>query len=562
MKRTLLESLVDYDLPMLDALARTRGATFSSQQPLAAAKELAPQLLMPASIAIAIADLAPAEREALAALQANGGWIESPRFTRRFGAVRLMGPGRLARERPWESPVNAAEALWYRGLVFRGFRPTADGVVEVHYVPEDLLALLPQSPPADSTVPAVAAIPTPPFTWSAASALVEDIFNILVAVRRRALQLDPAGDLSGHDRRTLNALCAHPSPEDRLSAGDRLDWLLNLCGAAGLTARTTNRLVVNREGARAWLEGTAGGRQQVLYTAWRDDATWNDLHHVPTLRLRATGWRNDPLLARQAVLRALSAHRAMTWYRLDDLVAGIKADDPDFQRPDGDYSTWYIYDLNDQPLIGFEHWDAVEGALIRYLVTQPLFWLGAVDLGSAVDGAEATAFRVSVLGAALIANVAPAEPAPTGAPFIVRDDFSVQVPADAGLYDRFQLARFADYVGREEHTIIYRIVPDGVNMVGKQGVSAAQVGGFLMRVTGQQVPQRVLDALARWQKVGAARLERALLLHLDSSTLLNQLRHDEEIGPLLGEAVGPASVIVPLTNEQRVRRWLTEHGYL
>ena len=32
-----------------------------------------------------------------------------------------MGPGKMEREEPWLDPANAAESLWYRGFLFRGF---------------------------------------------------------------------------------------------------------------------------------------------------------------------------------------------------------------------------------------------------------------------------------------------------------------------------------------------------------------------------------------------------------------------------------------------------------
>ncbi|NIO71720.1 MAG: hypothetical protein GTN71_22490, partial [Anaerolineae bacterium] len=51
----------------------------------------------------------------------------------------------------------------------------------------------------------------------------------------------------------------------------------------------------------------------------------------------------------------------------------IKESDPDFQRPDGDYSSWYIRQADTgRYLSGFESWDQVEGALIAYLIAQPL----------------------------------------------------------------------------------------------------------------------------------------------------------------------------------------------
>ena len=61
-------------------------------------------------------------------------------------------------------------------------------------------------------------------------------------------------------------------------------------------------------------------------------------------------------------------------------MAAVKAADPDFQRPDGDYGSWYIRDAaGDAYLSGFESWDRVEGVLIADLLAGPLHWLGVVD---------------------------------------------------------------------------------------------------------------------------------------------------------------------------------------
>ena len=571
MKKTLFESLVDYDIAVLTVLATTRGVTLGSQHPISAARELAAQLLSPTSVAIAVADLSPDEGAALAMLQTSGGWVESPRFARRFGSVRPMGPGRLARERPWQTPANPTEALWYRGLIFQGFRPGAERLVESFYIPDDLLALLPE-PPAPEPAPGMAPADGPAHVQTATAALVEDVFHILVYLRRRPLHLDAAGSPAAHDLQAINALFVRPLAVDQLApavaGGNRLGLLLQACRAAGLTISHAQRLAVSRERARAWLQASPGRRLFELQTAWRQDGEWNDLRHVSSLKIQDTGWRNDPLLARQAVLACLATCRPLVWYRVEDLVATVKRSDPDFQRPDGDYSTWYIHDLRDRPLMGFEHWDEVEGALIRHLVTCPLYWLGAVDLGSETeDGAPATC-RVSRAAASLLgqATVAAAEsPGAEESPdarFIVRDDFSVHAAPDARLVDRFQLARFADIAGREGETAIYRISPGGVNLAGKQGIGVAQISAFLLRITGRRVPPRVLEALERWQKVGAARLERTFILHLDGPEMLAHLRRDTELSALLGGTIGPSSVLIPATHEQRVRRWLTEHGYL
>ena len=45
-------------------------------------------------------------------------------------------------------------------------------------------------------------------------------------------------------------------------------------------------------------------------------------------------------------------------------------------------------------LRGFEHWDEVDGRLIRYIITGPLHWLGVLDLARPEAEQEVTAFRL------------------------------------------------------------------------------------------------------------------------------------------------------------------------
>ena len=72
------------------------------------------------------------------------------------------------------------------------------------------------------------------------------------------------------------------------------------------------------------------------------------------------------------------------WRGLDALTAMIKREDPDFQRPEGNYTDWYLRETETGNfLTGFESWDRVDGALIRFIVTGPLYWLGAAALGIA-----------------------------------------------------------------------------------------------------------------------------------------------------------------------------------
>lgn len=576
MKKTLYESLVDYDVSMLSALAEERGAMLTSQHQLTAARELADQLIAPTSVAIAVADISPAESEALAGVQMAGGWMESRRFARQFGTVRAMGSGRLARERPWQSPTNTAEGLWYRGLIYKGFRQTDMGVVEVVYIPHDLLALLPAAP-ASRPVPSLGTAAVPAHVQPANADLVEDAFGVLVHTRNHQVRPNADGELSPKDLQAIDALCVHPVGREDAPADDRLAFVLHLCRTAELTVEHQKQLTVNQDPARAWLRASPMCRLTDLQTAWLDDTGWNDLWHVPSLRLQATGWKNDPLLARRAVLRFLAGCQPGAWHTLDDLTAIIKSDDPDFQRPDGDYTTWYIHDPKGRPMMSFEHWDEVEGALIGHLVSGPLHWLGVTDVGYQGDAGLPTAFRVAETGRRLVESVStssavdspPEEQPPSGEKpatdpgLIVQDDFTVRVASGANLYERFQLARFAEFVGREPGWVSYRLSPGSLATAGRQGVTPEQINAFLMRATAKQVPAGILDTVQRWHAGdGAVRLEEAVLLRVEQPEVLTHLRHDVTIGPLLDDPLDAQTVLVPRPDVKQVRRWLVEHGYL
>jgi hypothetical protein len=575
MKKTLRDSLVDYDTALLRALAEVRGAVLTSNRRLTAADELEAQLVTPASLAIAVADLTEAETEALATLQAAGGWMEAPRFARRFGPIRRMGPGRLERERPWLSPANPAEGLWYRALIFMGFRQTEGGVVEVVYIPDDvlqsMLGLATGEPlmPENEIWPAMEPVAPPADLQPAnADALLEDVFGVLVSVRNRDIRLNPDGSLVPKDAQAINTLCVSPLPAVNVAGDDRLRFIIHLPRAAGLVALDDGRLALNPDLARAWLDASSGQRLVVLQRAWRDDESWNDLWRVPSLRPQPTGWKNDSVLARRQVLSFLAHCQPGDWYRLDDLAQAVKATNPDFQRPDGDYTAWYIHDRGGRPLMGFEHWDAVEGALLRYLVSGPLHWLGAVDLGFEADPGQPTAFRLAETGLALfeIAPLPTGEP-PPGSPespdLVVDDDFTVCVSLDAGLYARFQLARFADFLGREGDGVRYRLSPQGLARAQGGGITPDQVIAFLTRASGRHAPAQVLDDLRRWgERSGSVRLESGVVLRVDRPETLKALRREPAIARLLGEALGPQAVLVPRANLRQVRRWLLEQGYL
>jgi hypothetical protein len=593
--RSLYQSLIDYEMALLKAIADCRDVPLTTPSKNEAVELLTEAILSPTATAIVMADLSEAEKEALQFLLDKGGQIEAPRFTRQYGVIRPMGSARLEREQPWQSPANPAEGLWYRGLIFKAFQITAQGSLEFVYVPDDLLSLLKQIAnnklvTSTSSVHSlseaegsqitdrqsqiinrksfeVSQAPAPALIVSGEGHLRENIFNLLVYLQTTPVRLqDKRKKLPDKDRQALtNCLLSSLLPDFTLET--ELEFLLHLAERAGLLVVAHGRLRPDRDPTRSWLQSPAPEQTQLLQNAWRTDHAWNELWHVPGLVPQPTGWENSPLLARSKILDYLSRLEASPeiWFSLEDFVATIKRVDPDFQRPSGDYDSWYIQNTEGHSLMGFENWDRVEGALIRHLLTHLLPLLGVVDLGLPAETSPPTCFRITPQGESLLTNQPLPSPPPPKKPRFLRvdDKFYAHVPEQITLYDRFQLARFAVLERREKDRITYHITQASVGRALRNGVTADQMVAFLARVTNNRTPLKVVETLRTWgTRQDTVKIEQAHLLRLKHESLVDELRQNSALHPLLGEVIGPTTIIIPSENVAEVWRILTELGYL
>ncbi len=370
--KDLLSSLTGYPMALLRGIAELCGAPLASNARDDAAAQLAAALAEPDAVERALAACSPAGRTAWSALVAAGGRMKAPAFLRQHGAIRPVGPGKLEREQVWQQPESPAEELWYRGLIYRAFADLGDGPAEYVYIPNELL---PQpggwgeSPAARGgkqgdketrrqggssglfpCLPLSLSPCLPVSVRQALNSLAVDVCGVLAALRDMPARTDRAGRVQPADKARLSEGLLLPDAV-------RLELAMALARRCGWLAIERGKLAVGASPTTAWLRGTAWEQVTALFVAWRDsaEATWNDLRRVPSLQAEGE-WRNDPLLARQAVLDALRSLDPAGWCAIDDLVAAIKAARPDFQRPDGTYTGWYLRDLQqgDRYLSGFE----------------------------------------------------------------------------------------------------------------------------------------------------------------------------------------------------------------
>jgi len=576
--RPLHQCLLDTNLVRLRVIARFWNVEPTASRQRDVAAQLAEAMAAPETVTGAWDALPDDQRQALEQLLTAGGRMPLRVFARDWGEIRSMGPGRLEREQPWQEPISPAEGLWYRGFISRTFDQGPDGTYEVVFVPPELCAHLPAPPTPPPTITLESTL-EPAAVRSADDALLDDVCTLLSYLQNERLRPSPDGSWPARHEARLIQRFHDPDPA-RLTFLRHLVHILGWLRSAATQRQTdSGRLRPDPGPVTGWLQSSTGQQRSVLAEAWRDDPTWNDLFHVPTLRPEDTGaWRNDPLLARKAILRHLKAvyrepaERCApdTWYKLDDFATAVKRVDPDFQRPDGDYNTWYIRDaVTGAYHSGFESWDAVERALICYLITTPLAWLGLTDLGAAAPDEPPDAFRLTPAGAAFLGLAAP-PPEPEPAPLALHSDFTVLAPP-ARRYERFQLARVADWVtsplvgGAEGggDPFVYRLTPASLERARRQGIPVARVLKFLSQVTDAPVRRFVEAALTRWETRGAeARLERAVLLRLANEELMAQVTSYPPTRRLIHEQIGPTVALVRERDWPRLVVALGEMGLL
>ena len=520
-------------------------------EPRDQATTLAEAMLSPGALDVLIAALSPAAREALATVVGEGGAVPGHRMALRYGAIRRLGPSRLAREEPWARPANAVEELYYRGLIVRTYGTIGDHYGEVFAVPDQLLARVPTlEPPADRLANHEA--PAPTVVHGDGRAMVEDLLAVLAHLRQHHVVPRREDGASLH---------APPIPMQHVDLGPRLQgerdparlgllrrllWRLKLVHESRGALRPTPR-------ARTWLQLDDLRRHQAVMLAWRDDAQWGELSLVPTIRWENSGWSHNPVPARRALLEFLVRYRG-AWRTLDGLVADLKRDRPDYLRPDGDYDGWHLRDATTGAyLTGFEAWDQVEGALARLLLTHPLRWLGVVEIGD--DDGRPVAFRLTPMGEALLTGRPTPEPAPEPAPegatpgeapphASIDDDMVITIPVAGTMYERYQLERFCEWLGQDE-VARYVITEDSVWRSQNTGVRTDQIDHFLRRLVGERLPAALSRDLLAWGgRFGRASMRRVVLLQTTDEATMQQIRGRPELRRLVGELMGPTTCLI------------------
>ena len=548
----LEQTLRTYDPVMLGVIADRWDVDLETRSVTDILKLLVATMLDPGAAAATWDRLDDAQRGALQALLGAGGAMPARMFFRLYGDIREMGPGRLEREKPYLEPASITEALYYRGLIARSYDEAAAGPQAVIYIPSDLAQVLPahrtgfdlsaedaevEQPPEEEEDEDEAALAAaqPEEIVPADTALVDDLATLLAYLQVAAVTPREDGSLPEAHVDTLNTFLL------KREAG-RLDFLLGLARALGLIGPRDGLLRPISVNARRWLEAPRSEQVRLLAAAWRETLEYNDLAHTPGLIIESAP--NDPRLARAVIAGVLAGLPADAWWIVDGVVEEIRASHTDFQRPGGDYDSWYIRSAADGSYLGgFDHWDAVEGAMLRFILTGPLHWLGLADRGS--HGGRALG-RLNAYGRAFVSEGKwPAQPDPEAAP-VLHDDGTLEVSRRLSRYDRFQIARFTEWLSAGE-PYRYRLSAAGLRRAAIQEIEPRHVRAFLSRALGgEALPAAIEALLARWEQSAEAdvTIEALTVLRTATPQALDRVLEEPTLRRYLGARLGPEAAIV------------------
>jgi hypothetical protein len=569
----LLHSLQSRDLGHLRIVASLWGVELASVEMDAALTDLVAALLDPPLVGEIVDALSAEALSALEALAEEGGRIPWATFIRRFGEIREIGPGRRDRKQPYLQPISAAETLFYRALLARAFFDTPNGPQEFGYIPDDLLLLIHheesfgcsqdkhgehrekmRKASVDSVLSVIKNEPlgrpaSPkerPHIIPANDRILDDACTLLAALRMGLTPPETPIPVRVVTEFLSAAKIILSSPRGGGTGGEGQPRSPSRRGAGGE--------VLQVEAIKSFLEMPRAEALSMLAEAWKNSETFNELRLLPGLVCEGE-WTNSPLVTRQLLISFMSNIPKNHWWSLPAFVRAVKEKYPDFQRPAGDYDSWFIRRADSETYLrGFDHWDDVDGALIRYLISGPLFWLGMVELATPADREIVTAFRPT-------SHVTCPASLETGK-LQISSQGKITIPRSLPHAARYQISRFCKWEEEKPDEYRYRVSTRSLKKAQEQGLKVSQLLNLLAKNAAAEIPPAFVKALKRWEINGTeARIENPVVLRVNRPEVLEELRKSKA-GRFLGEMLGPTTVIVKTGAQTKVLAALAEMGLL
>ena len=533
----IVSSLNGQDLGFLKIVANAWGIEIKAPDAYTARTQLAIEMDNP-EIIKEIYEVFPENvRLAFDNLLDNDGKIPWAKFARDFGEIQVMGSARRDRERPDLNPATPTEYLWYKAFIGRAFLSTETEAQEFAYIPEEIFSYLEPVHFQKKQIPGRSATSKETkINYPASDRILDDMCTLLAAVR------------NGFSTDILDDYCDVP-----IKFLSQLLIDLKLISEKG---------ILDPDQVRLFLETPRGNSLLQLVTHWIENKLLNEMELIPDFAIEGVLDRNHPKV-RQFLLDQISLIPAEQWWHLESFVSYVYQINPDFQRPAGNYDTWYIKKPETgEYLRGFEHWDAIDGTFIRFMLTGPLFWLGLVDLASSGSDNDIQAFKCSNWYADLLSNQTPEGIKQEDVKLLIDSYGKIVVPLRFSRTIRYQISRFCDWNGKSKDGYAFQISPVSLQRAKDQGLKISHFLKIVQSVIPHPFPPKLKTALENWENHGTqAHFTHAILLHVADPEAINLLQ-TTSVKKFIQAVLNPHTVAVLPNGLEQVRKALIEMGYL
>jgi hypothetical protein len=178
--------------------------------------------------------------------------------------------------------------------------------------------------------------------------------------------------------------------------------------------------------------------------------------------------------------------------------------------------------------------------MLRFILIGPMNGLGLVDTGENGAVCRLTAYGRAFVGVSEWPNGVQEQEL-----FTISPDGLCEVSRTVSRYNRFQLARFTEWV-KAGDPYQYRISAAGLARANEQNIEVEKILTFLSRATGDQVPGPVINLIEMWGQGGteSAVISQMMVLRVPTADLLTSIQATPALRRYLGMPLGPTAVAV------------------
>jgi len=549
----------------------------------------------------ALDKLSRLERELLDRLVLRGGAALSSALKREMLQAGLLGEtptkkSRYGYSQPYEGHPSrtssrafedVAARLTAHGLVLTaGVRPGSQkkqtfNPGERLFIPEPVLQHL---PPVSRQVERVDERAIQRAVEAPAADFQRDVYLYWDFARREPVSLTKRGLVSKRQLRRIVDLMRVPESLDGVrdeSGLGRTRFLRQVMTTAGLFREAGATVEPSATAGERFFRQSLTQRTADLYRAWLKMPGWNELLRIPDLTIDFN--RNRDRRAGKVVQDA----RAFVVDLLKDLTTPEQADvwlsalgivkeasrtkyeflfPRNYRSASTYYSYSYGYGYQRSPYTAYnnalswdfgirdeaEGWGQVEAGFIWAVLTEPLHWLGLLDLAYGSDD-RLLAMRLTPLGQVVIAGLQVPVPEPTGGRLVVQPNFQIFALEPIGEHVLAVLDRFAERVRAERGAFEYRLIRDSVYAAQQGGMKVIAMIAFLERESGAELPQNIARTLEEWGEKHERIVFRpgATVLEAQSEALLDQMLADPAVERLVARRL--TSTVALLRSDADVR---------